>query len=45
MTLYFSINRGIYGHVARVRGGGVPSIFISVMNIFHYIRQLDVTEE
>jgi hypothetical protein len=29
MGLYSSINRGIYGHMARAQGGGgIPSIFI-----------------
>jgi hypothetical protein len=35
MTLYSSVNRGIYGHMARARGWAGP----------HYIRWLHITEE
>jgi hypothetical protein len=50
MTLYSSVNRGIYGHVARARGEGgrVPSIFLGYVepiNILQYIRSLHVTYE
>jgi hypothetical protein len=38
-TIYSSVNRVIYGHVVRARGGGVP-VYSSVT-----CNQLDVTEE
>jgi hypothetical protein len=47
MSLYSSINQGIYGHVVRAWGGGsqyIPRLYVT-RNIFQYIHRLGVTEE